>query len=206
VRRFLRDVFRFAPDVSGADVQCPLPDEYPGLVDVLSMVDVALDRKESLAWGYGQDDLRRVREGLEYAIVASLDDAIRKAGQEVPWPWPEPPRERYAHEQAHQEALRTWTSRPRSKATANLADTLEPDRSVVVSFNYDVIVDFEPARRFVPGIRGMSPAGITGADIWDPYPLDYGVEFADTPHTARRARAGCGSASCTVPSIGCTAA
>jgi hypothetical protein len=150
-------------------------------VDVLSMVDVALDRKESLGWGHGQDDLRRVREGLEYAIVAALDDAIRHAGHEVAWPWPAPVGERYPDEQAYEQALRAWVSRPQSDATQRLVERLEPGRSVVISFNYDVIVDFELARRFVPAIQGMPPAGITGADIWDPYPLDYGVEFTDAP-------------------------
>src|SRR5436305_1913080 len=48
VRQFLRDVFGFDPDAPGAHGDRPRPEEYPGLVDVLSMVDLAIDRKESL--------------------------------------------------------------------------------------------------------------------------------------------------------------
>jgi hypothetical protein len=46
VRAFLRDIFHFSPDAKDATEE-----EYPGMVDVLSVVDVALDRRDNLARG-----------------------------------------------------------------------------------------------------------------------------------------------------------
>ena len=68
IARFLRDVFRF--DVDGNN------DGYPGLVDILSTVDMALDRKESLAPGYDLSVLRRVRDALNYAIFAAIEHSL----------------------------------------------------------------------------------------------------------------------------------
>ena len=53
----------------------------PSLVDVLSVLDVALDRKESLARGFGFEHLRRVRTALEFAIFNALEDSLRGNGR-----------------------------------------------------------------------------------------------------------------------------
>jgi hypothetical protein len=54
VRDFLRDVFHFPPPRTQ---NAAAWQQVPNLVDVLSIVDVALDRKESLARGF---DVERV--------------------------------------------------------------------------------------------------------------------------------------------------
>jgi hypothetical protein len=116
VRRFLRDVFHVDPDAK--DVRA---EDYPGLVDVLSVVDMALDRRENLARGYAQERLRQVRQALEYAIFRALEHAL---------------------------SYQTRSDRPRSTATKDLVKKLDPAHTVMISFNYDVIVDIALAHRF----------------------------------------------------------
>src|SRR3990170_4488449 len=56
VRAFLKDIFHFSV-TKNTDWQ-----DCPGLVDVLSIVDMALDRKENLTREYNQERLRKVRQ------------------------------------------------------------------------------------------------------------------------------------------------
>jgi hypothetical protein len=121
----------------------------PSLVDVLSVVDVALDRKESLARRYGFEQLRRVRSALEFAIFDALEDSlgVYRRGQR------------------------------RSHATQTLVDRLSPERAAVISFNYDVIVDIALAmrgRQF-----NFARADVETLSLGDLQAIDYGVEFAN---------------------------
>jgi hypothetical protein len=75
IAQFLKTVFRF--DVSGGH------DGYPGLVDILSTVDMALDRKESLAPGYDLRVLREVRDALNYAIFAAIELSLLRDEKRV---------------------------------------------------------------------------------------------------------------------------
>src|SRR5262245_44499190 len=163
LERFLRDVFHFsvpqrgttlkASEVAGPAAKGRLSAAWrqvPSLVDVLSVVDVSLDRKESLARGYDVDKLRQVRAAVEFAIFDALEDSLRS---------------------------RPGSNRQRSRATHVLANRLDPARSAVISFNYDVIVDIALA------MRGQ-PFQFEGADIetlagGNHSLIDYGVEFAN---------------------------
>jgi hypothetical protein len=164
LERFLRDVFHFsaprrgtgvnAKDVAGPAAKGRLSvawERVPSLVDVLSVVDVSLDRKESLARGYDIDRLRHVRSAIEFAIFDALEDSLR---------------------------ARPGRNRHRSQATHVLANRIDPDRSAVISFNYDVIADIALAHRHDAAFD------FGGADIetlakGDHSMIDYGVEFAN---------------------------
>jgi hypothetical protein len=166
VREFLRDVFHFttprgpsrraspARRIAGSGVRPTLGAEWPGgpsLVDVLSVVDVALDRKESLARRYDVERLRRVRTALEFAIFEALEDSLR---------W-RPPTQRWR----------------RSGATHALANRLEPDRAAVISFNYDVIADIALAMR--GRAFNFERANLEALGQGDHQAIDYGIEFVN---------------------------
>jgi hypothetical protein len=145
VKAFLKDIFHFDANLNEGKSE-----DYPGLVDVLSVVDMALDRKESLAPGYGIEKLRKVREGLEYAIFRALEHSLS-----------------YQNKQ-----------RPRSKVTKQLVNKLSAESSVIISLNYDVIIDIALSRRFKANFT------FEGADAHllqdtDHLGIDYGVEFAN---------------------------
>jgi hypothetical protein len=74
LRDFLNDVFHFAVPRTARDSGWR---RVPSLVDVLSVVDVALDRKENLASRFDFERLRRVRSALEFAIFDALEDSLR---------------------------------------------------------------------------------------------------------------------------------
>jgi len=145
VKAFLKDVFHF-----DADVQQVKSKDYPGLVDVLSVVDMALDRKESLAPGYGVEKLRKVREGLEYAIFRALEHSLSHKNKK----------------------------RPRSKATKQLVEKLSAESSVIISLNYDVIIDIALSSRFKDNFTFEGAAAYLLQDT-DHLGIDYGVEFAN---------------------------
>lgn len=89
LRRFLNDVFHFAAPDRALDIgSIGANGEFarawkgvPGLVDVLSVVDVALDRKESLARSYDIEKLRAVRAALEFAIFDALENSLRRVSR-----------------------------------------------------------------------------------------------------------------------------
>jgi len=150
VREFMRDVFHFpAPKTS----RSTLWRRVPGLVDMLSVVDVALDRKESLAIRYDVERLRRVRTGIEFAIFTALEDSLRRR-----------PRKPGTHQ---------------SNATKLLADGLDPGKAVVISFNYDVIADIALAYR--RSGFGFERADLEILGRGDHAAIDYGVDFANVP-------------------------
>lgn len=148
VRAFLRDIFHFNPDAEDARWE-----DYPGLVDVLSMVDVALDRRENLARGYDQEQLRKVRQALEYAIFKALEHSL---------------------------APQTRRQRRRSTATRELVKKLEPALAVIISFNYDVIVDIALSRRLQADFA-FDAADAARLSEADRLGIDYGLEFANMP-------------------------
>jgi hypothetical protein len=173
VRQFLRDVFHFTvPDKRGRRRATPRRTAntdgrprlgaawsgMPGLVDVLSVVDMALDRKESLARAYDIPRLRQVRRALEFAIFTALEDSLRWRG----------PKER------------------RSRATQALADRLDPERAVVISLNYDVIADIALAMRGRAFKFDRADVEILSAG--DHQAIDYGIEFANVPPVTRQRR------------------
>lgn len=113
VRDFLRDVFAFdARDPNVAWEACP------ALPETLSMVDMALDRGETLAENYNTKKLRSVRENLEYAIFKALDFALSRRNPD----------------------------RKSTDATARLVQHLDPQDSTVISFNYDILIDLQLAK------------------------------------------------------------
>jgi hypothetical protein len=176
IRRFLNDVFQYevpATKRGGAPGRVDRRSEsatftrqwagVPSLVDVLSVVDVALDRKESLARGYDVEQLRRVRTALEFAIFDALEDSLK------------------------------WSpsrgGRRRSTATHTLARRLSPETAAVISFNYDVIADIALAMRAQQ--FDFARADLETLGVGDYQTIDYGVDFAnveDGPATRPRFR------------------
>ncbi len=149
VRKFLGSAFQFrAPTTSRAKTW----KSVPGLVDVLSMVDMALDRRENLAWGYGQDALREVRSALEFCIFQALESSL------------------------------SWRPRGRrSAATKKLVETLDPEHATFISMNYDVIVDIALAVRgsqFDSRRADFEMLAESGAHL----KVDYGVRFTNVRH------------------------
>src|SRR5262245_34956439 len=61
LRRFLKEVFHFTAPRSARAAGWT---GVPTLIDTLSVVDMALDRKESVARGFDTETLRRVRSAL----------------------------------------------------------------------------------------------------------------------------------------------
>ena len=146
VRKFLERAFHFrAPATSRAKGWS----SAPGLVDVLSMVDMALDRRENLAWGYGQAALREVRNALEFCIFQALERSLsRRSGGR------------------------------RSAATKKLVETLDPEHATFISMNYDVIVDIALALRggeFDSRRADFEMLAESGAHL----KVDYGVRFTN---------------------------
>jgi hypothetical protein len=83
IARFLAEVFRFDVRKFDADSSNPARNRYPGLVDILSTVDLALDRKENLAPGYDLARLHHVRDALNYAIFAALEHSLLRSQERV---------------------------------------------------------------------------------------------------------------------------
>jgi hypothetical protein len=148
VRQFLELVFHFSPP---RNPRAAGWDQVPSLVDVLSIVDVALDRKESLARGFDQDRLRRLRGALEFAIYHALEHALR---------WRAPRK-----------------GVPRSNAIQLLAASLDPANAAIISFNYDVIADIALARR--ERTSELARADVETLAESGVHSIDYGVEFAN---------------------------
>ena len=73
LRRFLKEVFGF---VLGRKKKPRPYTEYPELVDVLSIVDMSLDRRQSLSRIYDSEKLREVRKALEFAIFQALRHSL----------------------------------------------------------------------------------------------------------------------------------
>jgi hypothetical protein len=115
VRAFLTESFHFPANAPADD---PVWKRCPGLVDVLSVVDMAIDRKESLSRRFDHAHLRDLREALEYAIFRAL---------------------------AHSLSRDSATGR-RSRATQKLVKTFDPTRHVTISFNYDILIDWALAK------------------------------------------------------------
>lgn len=148
VREFLHGVFHFtAPRTRRARAW----QEVPSLVDVLSVVDVALDRKESLAHGFDVEQLRRVRSALEFAIFHALEHSLSRRAP--------------------------GRGRRRSRATQRLADRLDPGKAAVISLNYDVIADIALAMR--GHSFAFQRADLETLATGDHQDIDYGVEFAN---------------------------
>jgi hypothetical protein len=147
LRQFLDEVFHFSAPTGAQDKAWRA---VPGLVDILSVVDVALDRKESLSRGFDFERLRRVRGALEFAIFDALEDSLS---------WRRPGEGR------------------RSRATEKLVARLSPEDAAVVSFNYDVIVDIALAMR---GRRfDFRRADVETLSMGDHRAIDYGLEFSN---------------------------
>jgi hypothetical protein len=147
VRGFLKNAFHFTPPVSHND---PSWKYCPGLVDLLSVVDMALDRKESLVRGFDQDRLRKLRRALEYSIFRALEHSL--SGQNP--------------------------THRRSTATKRLVRALSPQSSVIISFNYDVIVDIALALRTDDTFQfERADHEMLTAVKW--LGIDYGLEFAN---------------------------
>lgn len=145
-RRFLSEVFHF--DAGGPAE----PRDYPGLVDVLSVVDLAMDRRENLARDYDQDRLREVRRSLDYCIFTALEHSL---------------------------SYRT-TARRRSTATKELVEKLDPRTTAIISFNYDVIVDIALSRRHKKfDFRAADAERL--AEVSEGLGIDYGVAFSNMP-------------------------
>ncbi len=163
VRGLLRGVFHVPQDVFEAPV-ASLDDlgrearRYPHLVDVLSMVDMALERKESLSTACAPDELRELRSAIEYVIYLALSHSL--SGRNP--------------------------FRSHSGATRALAAALEPD-SVVISFNYDVIIDILMAS-VGQGGGEQAPLDENYRLEEDDLPIDYGVSFDNAGEPRPNAR------------------
>jgi hypothetical protein len=157
LRDFLGKVFHFTVPRTSRESAWQ---RVPSLVDVLSVVDVALDRKESLARDFDFERLRLVRHALEFVIFNALEDSLR----------------RRSHGQG---------GGRRSRATQELVESLCAERAAVISFNYDVIVDIALAmrkRKF-----DFKRADVEMLSQGDHRMIDYGVDFANVqPGTAVR--------------------
>ena len=141
VRKFLSNVFSLNPE--------PTEDDYPSLIDVLSVVDMALDRRENLAHGYDLDRLREVRRSLDYTIFKALEHSLGRV---------------------------TDGKRPRSEATSILVKKLNPLTSVIISLNYDVIIDIALNLQF------SNKSAKQQLSDGDELGIDYGLEFANIDH------------------------
>lgn len=147
VRTFLRDVFAFDPGPGVGE------ESYPSLVDVLSIVDMALDRREDLARGYDSERLRQVRRALDYAIFKALEHSLGPA---------------------------TASERPRSDATHRLVTKMNRASSVIISLNYDVIIDVALTQRY----NNQDAMPFDAADVErlsevQQIGIDYGLDFAN---------------------------
>jgi len=146
VRTFLRDVFSFDPKPKQK------AEEYPSLVDILSVVDMALDRRENLARDYDSERLREVRRALDYAIFKALEHSLGPV---------------------------TAKKRRRSEATSILVNKLQPATSVIISLNYDVIIDIALARKASNVVRRFDAADAERLSDVARLGVDYGLNFAN---------------------------
>jgi hypothetical protein len=105
---FLRDEFHVDPFDPTS-----LKAAYPPLPLLLSLVDTALHRGEPLGLKYGQRELRKVRQAVEYAVFALLDYRLRTI----------PKDKRYYR--AALEAVRARTG----------------DDPTIITMNYDILID-----------------------------------------------------------------
>lgn len=155
LRHFLKQAFHFDPS-RRLTATSPGQDSHwcncPGLVDLLSVVDMALDRRENLLQGFDQDGLRRVRQSIEFAIFKVLEWAL---------------------------SYRNPTRR-RSDATKRLVRQLNPQESAIISFNYDVIIDIALSKHADAhftfqraDVEMLSQSAVPN--------IDYGVTFANLP-------------------------
>jgi hypothetical protein len=69
--RFLEDVFRLPPRASRIE------SSYPALPLLISLIDTAIDRNQSLHANFDVKTLREVRAALDYVIFAVLDYKLR---------------------------------------------------------------------------------------------------------------------------------
>lgn len=157
LREFLESAFHFDPSLP-LDAASPGADPHwrrcPGLVDLLSVVDMALDRRENLVKGFGQDRLRKLRHSLEFAIFRSLEWAL---------------------------SYQNPTGR-RSDATKRLVAGMQPHNSAIISFNYDVVVDIALAMRANPDFD-FKRADVELLGEGAHLDIDYAVDFANLPPT-----------------------
>jgi len=155
LREFLDRAFHFDPGLPLTD-DSPGNDPHwrncPGLVDLLSVVDMALDRRENLVQGFDQDRLRAVRQSLEFAIFRSLEWALSSGNP---------------------------TGR-RSSATKRLIQTLDPQESVIISFNYDVIIDIALAKH-ADQYFDFDRADVEVLSEPEQLDIDYGLRFSNLP-------------------------
>ena len=149
LKEFLKRVFHFRAPSRQSAAQWS---RVPSLVDVLSMVDMALDRKENLARGFGLHQLRRVRRSIEFAIYHALEHSLSgRAPSRL---------------------------RRRSSALRQLVRHLNPATDALISFNYDVIADIALAQRLD---RGQFRAELENLRSQETSGVDYGVDFANVP-------------------------
>ena len=88
VEEFLTDNFRLQPSPRDAE-------DYPPLPLLLSMVDIAVDRRHAFGPTWGPDRLRQVREALQYLIFGLLEHQLRTTidnwyREMLELVWPEP--------------------------------------------------------------------------------------------------------------------
>lgn len=150
IRKFLLEVFNFdAPTVRTSKSW----KHTPGLVDILSMTDMAIDRKENLSRKFDAENLRAVRRALEFAIFVALETSLGPSGK------------------------------PKSAATKRLVSSLQPNSCAIISFNYDIVVDVSLARHCAgeKGLPRVSYEEMSMGGTFDALHerLDYGVEFAN---------------------------
>ena len=155
LREFLESAFHFNPTLP-LNTDSPNNDPHwrncPGLVDLLSVVDMALDRRENLVQGFDLDRLRTLRQSLEFAIFRSLEWALSSNNP---------------------------TGR-RSNATKRLVARLQPQTSAIISFNYDVIVDIALARRADTYFE-FDRADVEMLGSADQLDINYAVDFTNLP-------------------------
>jgi hypothetical protein len=156
LRDFLERAFHFDTAAFPLVEEKPGDDPHwrncPGLVDLLSVVDMALDRRENLVEGFNQDRLRELRQSLEFAIFKSLEWTLS---------WQNP------------------TGR-RSNATKRLVEMMHPQDSIIISFNYDVVADIALAKR-ADASFDFSRADVEVLSEPDELKIDYKVKFANLP-------------------------
>ena len=112
---------------------------------------MALDRRESLARNYDLQRLREVRRALDYAIFKALEHSL---GPTTDHEW------------------------DRSDATRILVNKLQPETSVIISLNYDVIIDIALALRSSRlGAARFAAAGAKHLSYAKR--IDYSLEFAN---------------------------
>jgi hypothetical protein len=155
LREFLECAFHFDPSLplnSSSSGNDPHWRNCPGLVDLLSVVDMALDRRENLVKGFDQNRLRTLRQSIEFAIFRSLEWAL---------------------------SYQNPTGR-RSNATKRLVARMQPQNSAIISFNYDVVVDIALAKR-ADTFFDFRRANLEVLGEGTPLDIDYAVNFTNLP-------------------------